>query len=129
MAETIPPSIPLIILGFVANISIGGLFVAGLVPAALMMAAIIIMAIVFGSKAPVVAIGADQSTGSLVGGGLVVLGLLVVIFGGDRSGLATATEASAFAALYALVVGALLSASSTCAARSRCSGPRPCAPA
>ena len=33
MAETIPPCINLIILGFVANISIGGLFMAGLVPA------------------------------------------------------------------------------------------------
>ena len=34
MAETIPPCINLIILGFVANISIGGLFMAGLLPAA-----------------------------------------------------------------------------------------------
>src|SRR4029079_11233140 len=34
MAETIPPCINMIILGFVANISIGGLFIAGLVPAA-----------------------------------------------------------------------------------------------
>ena len=33
MAETIPPCINLIILGFVANLSIGGLFVAGLLPA------------------------------------------------------------------------------------------------
>ena len=34
MAEAIPPCINLIILGFVANLSIGGLFVAGLLPAA-----------------------------------------------------------------------------------------------
>ena len=33
MAETIPPCINLIILGFVANLSIGGLFAAGLLPA------------------------------------------------------------------------------------------------
>ena len=33
MAEAIPPCINLIILGFVANLSIGGLFVAGLLPA------------------------------------------------------------------------------------------------
>src|SRR6202012_4936347 len=32
MAETIPPCINLIILGFVANISIGGLFMAGRAP-------------------------------------------------------------------------------------------------
>ena len=33
MAEAIPPCINLIILGFVANLSIGGLFMAGIVPA------------------------------------------------------------------------------------------------
>src|SRR5258708_21120113 len=32
MAETIPPCVNMIILGFVANISIGGLFMAGLIP-------------------------------------------------------------------------------------------------
>src|SRR5205085_1771120 len=36
MAETIPPCINLIILGFVAGLSIGGLFMAGLLPAAAM---------------------------------------------------------------------------------------------
>jgi tripartite ATP-independent transporter DctM subunit len=36
MAETIPPCINMIIMGFVANISIAGLFMAGLVPAAVM---------------------------------------------------------------------------------------------
>ena len=40
MAEAIPPCINLIILGFVANLSIGGLFVAGLLPAALMAVAL-----------------------------------------------------------------------------------------
>src|SRR6204780_5714560 len=41
MAETIPPCVNLIILGFVANLSIGGLFMAGLLPAALMALALI----------------------------------------------------------------------------------------
>ncbi len=40
MAETIPPCINMIILGFVANISIGGLFIAGLVPAAILAVAL-----------------------------------------------------------------------------------------
>ena len=43
----------------------------------------------------------------LWGGAAVVVGLLVIIFGGFRSGFATATEISAFAAVYALVVGGL----------------------
>ena len=43
----------------------------------------------------------------LWGGAAVTLGLLVIIFGGFRSGIATATEISSFAAFYALVVGGL----------------------
>ena len=53
MAETIPPCINLIILGFVSNLSIGGLFMAGLLPAALMAAALIVVAIGFGARASV----------------------------------------------------------------------------
>jgi len=37
----------------------------------------------------------------------VAVGLLVIIFGGFRSGFATATEISAFAAVYALLAGGL----------------------
>src|SRR5712672_330679 len=47
MAEAIPPCVNLIILGFVANRSIGGLFMAGVVPAALMALALIAVAILF----------------------------------------------------------------------------------
>ncbi len=50
MAETIPPCINLIILGFVANISIGGLFMAGLLPAGLMAVALIAVSIIFGKR-------------------------------------------------------------------------------
>ncbi len=50
MAETIPPCINLIILGFVANLSIGGLFVAGLLPAALMALVLIVLSIIFGKR-------------------------------------------------------------------------------
>ena len=106
MAETIPPCINLIILGFVANLSIGGLFVAGLLPAALMAAVLISAAIIAGAP-PVDIPVARVPRGQLWGGAAVVIGLLVIIFGGFRSGFATATEISAFGALYALVVGGL----------------------
>ena len=45
------------------------------------------------------------SLGQMWRGAIVTLGLLVIIFAGFRFGVATATEISAFAALYALVVG------------------------
>jgi tripartite ATP-independent transporter DctM subunit len=109
MAETIPPCINLIILGFVSNLSIGGLFMAGLLPAGLMAAALVAVAIMFGGRTSAAEFAAAPKVprGQLWSGGLVTLGLLVIIFGGFRSGFATATEISAFAAFYALVVGGL----------------------
>jgi tripartite ATP-independent transporter DctM subunit len=110
MAEAIPPCINLIILGFVANISIGGLFMAGLLPSALMAAALIAVAILFGRPPPLVEGDRGQKVplAKLWGGAAVTLGLVVIIFGGFRSGFATATEISAFAALYALIVGGVV---------------------
>jgi tripartite ATP-independent transporter DctM subunit len=109
MAETIPPCINLIILGFVANLSIGGLFMAGLLPAGLMALALIAVAILFGSRSRVAtATEARTPTAQLWGGAAVTLGLIAIIFGGFKSGFATATEISAFAALYALAVGGLV---------------------
>ena len=108
MAETIPPCINLIILGFVAGLSIGGLFMAGLLPAGLMALALIAVAIVFGGGTRLAApAGPRTASRQLWGGAAVTLGLIVIIFGGFKSGFATATEISAFAAVYALAVGAL----------------------
>ena len=109
MAETIPPCINLIILGFVANLSIGGLFMAGLAPAGLMALALIGVVILLGGDArlPDEARLTTASLAQLWRGAIVTLGLLVIIFVGFRFGVATATEISAFAALYALVVGGL----------------------
>ena len=107
MAETIPPCINLIILGFVANLSISGLFMAGLLPAGLMALALIGAVILLGGDArlPVEARLSAASLSQLWRGAIVTLGLLVIIFASFRFGVATATEISAFAALYALVVG------------------------
>ena len=108
MAETIPPCINLIILGFVANLSIGGLFVAGLLPAGLMALALITVCILFGRRP--VASDAPQPVpvAGLWSGAIASLGLIVLIFAGFKFGFATATEISAFAALYALVVGGVV---------------------
>jgi len=109
MAEAIPPCINLIILGFVANLSIGGLFMAGLLPAALMALALIGIAVLFGARSRLPADARETtSTRRLWGGAVVTIGLIVIIFGGFKSGFATATEISAFAAIYALVIGGLV---------------------
>src|SRR5882724_7428912 len=109
MAETIPPCINLIILGFVANLSIGGLFVAGLLPAGLMALALIAVSIIFGQRpASKEELRSDVPVSGLWSGAIASFGLIFMIFAGFKSGFATATEISAFAALYAIVVGSLM---------------------
>jgi len=109
MAETIPPCINMIILGYVANISIGGLFAAGLVPAGFMAAVLIGGVLLLSSKAkPAPLEPTGRTMRQLIGSGIVSLGVIFIIFGGYRSGFATATEVAAFAVFYAVAVGALV---------------------
>jgi tripartite ATP-independent transporter DctM subunit len=109
MAETIPPCINLIILGFVANLSIGGLFVAGLLPAGLMALALIAVCVVLGKRpASSGELPPRAELSGLWGGAIASLGLIFLIFFGFKSGFATATEISAFAAVYAIVIGSVL---------------------
>jgi len=108
MSETIPPCINMIIMGFVANISIGGLFVAGLVPAAVLAAALAGVAVYFGSRIdPKDAFEKQTPLIRLIGGAMVGLLMVLMIGKGVTSGVATSTEVSAFAVMYALVVGGL----------------------
>ena len=108
MAETIPPCINMIILGFVANISIGGLFVAGLVPAGVLALALAAVACT-SARASIRSEAFEQHRPllRLIGGAMVGLVMVLMIGKGVTSGVATSTEVSAFAVVYALVVGGL----------------------
>ena len=110
MGETVPPCINLIILGFVANISIGGLFVAGVLPASLMALALIAVSIIFGTRPPPEDLDAQSRTPlvKLIGSAAVSLGLVAVIFIGFSTGFATVTEICAFAVTYSIVVGGVV---------------------
>src|ERR1700728_2890461 len=93
MAETIPPCINLIILGFVANLSIGGLFMAGLLPGGPIAFGLIAVSIVFGKPPESSAAIASQIPASgLWSGAIASFGLIFMIFAGFKSGFATATE-------------------------------------
>ncbi len=108
MSETIPPCINVIIFGFVANVSIGGLFLAGLVPAAVLAAALLVVAVLYGRRVdPDQAFERRRSMPRLVGGAVVALLMVLMIGRGVTSGIATSTEVSAFAVVYALLVGGL----------------------
>jgi len=108
MAETIPPCVNMIIFGFVASISIGGLFMAGVIPALILAAGLAAVAIYFGKKVdPSTAFEERRPMLRLLGGALVAFIMIAMIGKGVTSGVATSTEVSAFAVVYAFVVGGL----------------------
>ncbi len=106
MAETIPPCVNMIIMGFVANISIAGLFLAGIVPALVLALSLGVMAVIFGRRIdPNRAFSVRRPLVPLLGGALVGFIMIIMIGKGVTSGVATSTEVSAFAVVYALIAG------------------------
>jgi tripartite ATP-independent transporter DctM subunit len=108
MAEVIPPCVNMIIMGFVANLSIGGLFLAGLIPAAILAVALGTIGVVVGRRIDVGEAYPERTPlPKLLAGGAVGLLMVLMIGKGVVAGIATSTEVSAFAVVYALVVGGL----------------------
>jgi len=109
MGETIPPSLPMLVLGSVTTLSIGTLFIAGLLPAVLIGA--FLMALVFfrsrKQKMPVTARSTWPMRARSTVTALPVLMIPIILIGGIVSGLTTPTEASSIAVIYALLVGVL----------------------
>nr|WP_244654557.1 TRAP transporter large permease subunit [Rhizobium wenxiniae] len=110
MADTVPPSIVLIVLGSIAGVSIASLFTSGFVIA---MVLLIVLAILARWKAR-----DEDMTGvqrpslklilrySLVAAPVLLLPFL--IRGAVGGGIATATEVSTIAVLYAMIIGIVL---------------------
>ncbi|MDB4895905.1 MAG: sialic acid transporter permease protein SiaT [Firmicutes bacterium] len=109
MGETVPPSIAMLVLGSVTTVSMGALFVAGILPAVVM--AICLMVLVWvrayiegrkpGPRVPF------RQRGRLTLKALPALLVPVILVGGILTGIATPTEVSSFAVLYALVVAVI----------------------
>lgn len=106
----IPPSLPLIIYGVVAEVSIGQLFAAGLLPGLLM--AVALMAMVHwtakrrGYRRE--AAFSLQSALQSARGALLPLLAPVIVVGGILLGIFTPTEAAIAAVAYTLLIGTLV---------------------
>lgn len=103
----IPPSIPMVILGVTAGISIGGLFLGGFIPGILVGLALMITSYIFAKKRdlpPEPRCSAGEMWVSFKDSILAIM-TAVIILGGILSGVFTATEASVVAAIYAFIVG------------------------
>lgn len=110
MADTVPPSIVLIVLGAVAGVSIAGLFTSGFSVAMVLLAALAVLA--RWKARHEVMDGAQRLSGALIWRCLLVaapaLVLPFVIRSAVAGGVATATEVSTIAVVYAFVIGAVL---------------------
>ncbi len=110
MADTVPPSIVLIVLGSVAGVSIAGLFTAGLVVAMVLLAALVGLAR-WKSRHENME-GVRRMPMKIVGTTLLIaapaLVLPFLIRSAVTGGVATATEVSTIAVIYALFVGMVL---------------------
>jgi C4-dicarboxylate transporter DctM subunit len=108
----VPPSVMMIIYGSISGMSIGALFLAGFVPGVLMAIAMFITCAYkarHGEQGPMTT---DKFSFRSVLHGLkeasIPLGMPLIIIGGILGGVFTPTEAGVVAAVYALVVGALV---------------------
>ena len=104
----VPPSIPLIVYGLTAQVSVAELFIASLVPAFIMIGSFMLITYKMVDKwAP----GATQeyveeNTGEKKKSVIPAIIMPLIILGGIYTGIFTPTEAGAVAVFYAIVVAA-----------------------
>jgi tripartite ATP-independent transporter DctM subunit len=106
----IPPSLPMVIFGVMANTSIGQLFAAGIVPGLLMAAFLMLYVTWYAHRH---GIGRDQAfrlrvLGSTFVSALPALATPAIIIGGMAFGWFTPTEAAIAACAWALMLGVVL---------------------
>ncbi|MCL5267644.1 MAG: TRAP transporter large permease [Bacteroidetes bacterium] len=100
-----PPSLPIILYGIVAGISVDKLFAAGVVPGILLIIMLSVFSVYTGVRSGVKrqAFSAREAISALKGAAWEIP-LPIIIIGGIYAGFFTATEASAIMAFYVFVV-------------------------
>ena len=111
ITATIPPSIGLILYGYVANVSIGRHFIAGIIPGHLMMAGLMTTAYIIAKRRNYVVADTERPTFrallSAIWGAKWALLFPVALVLTIRGGIFTPSEVGAFAVVYAILVGFL----------------------
>lgn len=106
----IPPSIPMIIFGFLTGASIGQLFAGGILPGILIGVSLIVVSTIISYRKGYAAttVFSMEATWRTFKKAILALGAPVIILGGILFGIFTATESAAVAVVYALTVGMLV---------------------
>lgn len=103
----IPPSLPLVIYGILAGVSIGQLFIGGIIPGVLLGLSLMLIVAYYARRKQYPG-GETRDFSRIVETGKVSLPALftpIIIIGGIILGVFTATEAAAVASVYALAIG------------------------
>jgi tripartite ATP-independent transporter DctM subunit len=105
-----PPSIPMVIFGLVAEVSVGRLFLGGVVPGLIMAVALMIMVALYAQNKNYPRTPFPSFRELVKGFNQAFLPILtpVILLGGIWSGQFTPTEAAAVAVAYALVLGVFI---------------------
>ncbi len=107
MGPIIPPSLLMVIIGSMVSVSVGQLFVGGVIPGLVMALAMMILVSRYAKRngLPVEPRATAPEFFRSLWDSLLALIMPVIILGSILSGLATPTEASVVAVVYAFVVG------------------------
>jgi tripartite ATP-independent transporter DctM subunit len=110
MGPIIPPSIPFIIYGVTANVSIGALFMGGVFPGLLLGAALMVYMyfLAIRRKYPLDTKAPLKDVLIAAGKAVPALFMPVLILGGILSGMFTPTEAAGVACVYSTFVGVVV---------------------
>lgn len=106
MGILVPPCIPMIIYGGIANVSVGALFAGGFLPAFVMAAALMIQLNIQARRAgtPPGRFAGTKPLLKAFKDSLLALFMPIIIFGGILGGICTPTEAAVLAVIYGLIV-------------------------
>jgi len=107
LGVVIPPSIPMILFGFLTGVSISELFAAGILPGVLIGASLVGVSVAVSSRAGYGGAGSFSGVEflSALWEAKWALGAPIVVLGGILGGIFTATESASIAVFYALAVG------------------------
>jgi tripartite ATP-independent transporter DctM subunit len=103
----IPPSVAMVVYGWLGDVSIGALFIAGLIPGVILGGGLMIMTVVLSYRLPMPLQPRTPLKEVLRLSKRAFLSLMtpVIIVGGIWSGIFTPTESGAMASIYAIFLG------------------------
>ncbi len=114
LGQIIPPSVVLVLLGSVLNVSVGALFAAAVIPGLILIGAYVIYIVLFAklypNKAPAIPeqeiahFKSDDFIPKLIKAFMLPLILIIAVLGSIFAGLASPTEAAAVGALGAIIL-------------------------